>query len=384
MNPTAQSAAPSFFQGIAAALTPTGLLWTLLIITVATFLHELAHYALARWQGVSVSSFSIGMGPVLLRRKWRGTEWRLSLLPIGGYVEIDGMAPDMEGGTPKAATRGFAGLGAPGKIAVLLAGPVMNLVVAFFIITATLSANGLREPVNTQISISQVLNGSKAQALGIEVGDTITAIDAQKLPETFREGGQDKPGWQRLAAVLAVSGPHTLTIIRAGQTVQVPFTWTAQVGGVQQKLGVGYGPALRVTPLSVPQALREAGRTMLGAVPQVLNSFKNLFVRFFTLNLKSDQGVVGPVGTVQVVSQAAQSGGWSLLGIAAAINLSLGFFNLLPIPGLDGGRILLVLVGVVRRRPLTFQQEQAVTVAGFGLVMLLTMFVLVRDVARFF
>jgi regulator of sigma E protease len=384
MNPLTQSASPGFFQGIAAALTPTGLLWTLLIITVATFLHELAHYALARWQGVHVSSFSIGMGPVLLKRRWRGTEWRLSLLPIGGYVEIDGMVPDMTDGTPKAATSGFAGLSAIGKIAVLLAGPIMNLVVAFLIITATLSANGLREPVNTQISISRVLDGSQAQKLGIQTGDIITAIDGQPVPETFREAGQDKPGWQRLASVLAVSGPHTLTIDRAGQRLQVPFTWTAKVNGPQQKLGVGYGPGERITPLSVPQALGEAGRTMLGAVPQVLNSFKNLFVRFFTLNLQSDQGVVGPVGTVQVVSQAATLGGWSLLGIAAAINLSLGFFNLLPIPGLDGGRILLVLVGVVRRRPLTFQQEQAVTVAGFGLVMLLTVFVLVRDVARFF
>lgn len=374
----------NFFQSIASALTPAGLIWTLLIITAATFLHELAHYALARWQGVKVSSFSIGMGPVLGRRLWRGTEWRLSLLPIGGYVEIDGMAPDLEDGTARAPTRGFASLGALGKIAVLLAGPLMNLLVAFLIITATLDVNGLSTPVNTRINISQVLPDSRAEGLGLKAGDTITAIDGQPLPETYRDAGQSKPGWQRLASVLASSGPHTLTLERAGQTVQVPFTWTASVGGVQQKLGVAYGPGLSVTPLNLPQAAAQSGKTLVGAVPQVLNAFKNLFVRFFTLNLKTDEGVVGPVGTVQVVSQAASLGGWTLLGIAAAINLSLGFFNLLPIPGLDGGRILLVIVGVLRGRPLTFAQEQAVTVAGFGLVMLLTVFVLVRDLARFF
>ncbi|AZI42159.1 RIP metalloprotease [Deinococcus psychrotolerans] len=374
----------NFLQGIASALTPAGLIWTLLIITVATFLHELAHYALARWQGVKVNSFSIGMGPVLVKQMWRGTEWRLSLLPIGGYVEIDGMAPDLEDGTARAPTRGFAALSPLGKIAVLLAGPVMNLLVAFLIITATLSANGLTTPIESQITISQVLPNSKAEELGLKAGDTITAIDGSALPQSYREAGQDKPGWQRLASVLGVSGAHRLTIERSGQTLQVPFDWTAKVGGVQQKLGVAYGPGQKVTPLSLPGAAVQSGKVLVGAVPQVLNAFKNLFVRFFTLNLKTDEGVVGPVGTVQVVSQAASLGGWTLLGIAAAINLSLGFFNLLPIPGLDGGRILLVLVGVLRGRPLTFAQEQAVTVAGFGLVMLLTAFVLVRDLARFF
>ena len=371
-------------QGIAAALTPAGLIWTLLIITAATFLHELAHFALAKWQGVKVNSFSVGMGPILIRRMWRGTEWRVSALPIGGYVEIDGMAGEVEGGSVRAPTRGFASLKPHGKIAVLLAGPIMNLLVAFLIITATYDAQGQRTPINTQITISLVQPDSRAQALGLQVGDLITAVDGQPLPETFSEGGQQKPGWQRLASVLAVSGPHSLTITRPNSTVEVPFAWTAKINGVQQKLGVGYGPGEKVTPLSLPQAAAEAGKTLINAVPQVLNAFRNLFVRFFTLNLTTDQGVVGPVGTVQVVSQAASLGGWTLLGIAAAINLSLGFFNLLPIPGLDGGRILLVIVGVLRGRPLTFAQEQAITVAGFGLVMLLTAFVLVRDLARFF
>lgn len=96
----------SILQSIGAALTPVGLLWTLLIIGVATFLHELAHYALAKRQGVPVKSFSVGMGPVLLRRAWRGTEWRISLLPIGGYVEIEGMAPEEGPGVRTASPRG--------------------------------------------------------------------------------------------------------------------------------------------------------------------------------------------------------------------------------------------------------------------------------------
>ena len=105
-------------QGIAAALTPLGLVWTAIIFGVSVFLHELAHYALARVQGVKVNSFSVGMGPVLYKKYWKGTEWRVSLLPIGGYVEIDGMAPEEDaGGQLRQPTRGFAALPAWGKIA---------------------------------------------------------------------------------------------------------------------------------------------------------------------------------------------------------------------------------------------------------------------------
>lgn len=139
----------SFLQSLSAALTPTGLIWTLLLISVATFLHELAHYALARWQGVRVNSFSIGMGPIIFKRPWRGTEWRLSLLPIGGYVEIDGMAPEEvrsnEGEVSyRQATRGFAALPAWGKIAVLLAGPLMNLLLAIGLMTLTFPRRAFR------------------------------------------------------------------------------------------------------------------------------------------------------------------------------------------------------------------------------------------------
>ena len=127
----------NFINGLTAALTPLGLFWMVIILGLATFLHELAHYALARWQGVAVKSFSVGMGPVLLRRMWCGTEWRISALPLGGYVEIDGMAPvEGEDGKMHPPTTGYAALPLLGKIAVILAGPLMNLVLALGLMTA--------------------------------------------------------------------------------------------------------------------------------------------------------------------------------------------------------------------------------------------------------
>ncbi|MCP2013603.1 regulator of sigma E protease [Deinococcus sp. HSC-46F16] len=375
----------SVLQSIAAALTPVGLLWTLLLIGVATFLHELAHYALARWQGVAVHSFSVGMGPVLFKRRWRGTEWRLSLLPIGGYVEIDGMAPEEDGqGGLRQATRGFAALPAWGKVAVLLAGPLMNLVLALGLMTATFAGQGVAVPISDRARVQSVQPGSRAEALGLRPGDVIVALNGRDIPETRTVGGQSRPGWEGVRDLLATSGPKTLTVQRGEETREVTFDWQARVNGERQLLGIGYGPEVTYQRLSVPNAFATAVTTTTEAVPQILRAFGGLFARFFTLDLSRDENVSGPIGTAEIVSQAASVGFWALVQIATLLNLSLAFFNLIPIPGLDGGRILLVLVGSLRGRPLSFSQEQAINLAGFALVMLLMVFVVVRDVSRFF
>jgi regulator of sigma E protease len=371
----------NLFQSIAAALTPLGLLWTLLIIGVATFLHELAHYALARKQGVAVKSFSVGMGPVLFKRPWRGTEWRLSLLPIGGYVEIDGMAPEEgPGGVFRQATRGFAALPAWGKVAVLLAGPLMNLVVAIGLMTVTFASQGV--PAPDRARIEAVLPESRALTLGFQAGDVITGTGGRDLPDTLTVNGQTRAGWESVRDLLATSGRKTLTVERGGEVREVAFDWQAQVNGVQQRLGIEYRPD--VQPASLPTAFVTSLTTTAEAAPLILRAFGNLFARFFTLDLSRDENVSGPIGTAEIVSRAAALSPWALVQVAILLNLSLAFFNLLPIPGLDGGRILLVLVGALRGRPLTFAQEQAITVAGFAFVLMLMAFVVVRDVSRFF
>ncbi|SEJ61181.1 regulator of sigma E protease [Deinococcus reticulitermitis] len=368
-------------QSIGAALTPQGLIWTVILFGIAVFLHELAHYALARAQGVSVRSFSIGMGPVLLKRQWKGTEWRVSALPLGGYVEIDGMAPEDDGqGRARQPTRGFAALPAWGKVAVLLAGPLMNLVLGIGLMTASFSAQGI--PALDRARIEDVQAGSRAQTLGLQAGDVIVAIDGRDLPETRVVGGREAPGYEGVRDALAQPGPHTFTVERSGTPRDVRFDWQPSVGGERQRLGIRYGPD--VQPAGIGTALSTALSTTAQAGPQVLRSFAALFGQFFTFDLSPDENVSGPIGTAEIVSRAAELGPWALVQIATLLNLSLAFFNLLPIPGLDGGRILLVLVGALRGRPLSFAQEQAINFAGFAFLMTLIAFVWLRDVARFF
>lgn len=355
------------------------------IIPIATFLHELAHYALARWQGVAVKSFSVGMGPVFFRREWRGTEWRLSLLPIGGYVEIDGMVPEPgEDGAARPPQRGFARLPAWGKIAVLLAGPLMNLLLAISLMTITFAGQGVPAQASNRILISRVQDSSIASRLGLSTGDVIVAIDGKEIPDTFSVLGEEKVGWMILSEILKESGKHSLKIERDGSTRNFDFSWVAQVNGEKQLLGVGYGPDVIYNPTPLPVAFAKAWQVTAQAVPRVVQSFAGLFYRFLTLNLSRDENVSGPIGTAEIAARAAIDGPWYLVQVATLLNLSLAFFNLIPIPGLDGGRILLVLVGSLRGRPLSFAQEQAINLAGFAFVMLLMVFVVVRDVSRFF
>lgn len=360
-------------SSMAAVMTPAGVLWFLAIITVATVLHELAHYALARWQGVGVQSFSVGMGPILWRKQWKGTEWRVSLLPIGGYVEIDGMAPEEDAeGQLQPPTGGFAGLPNLGKIAVLLAGPLINLLLALMLLTTVLSVQGVPQVHQNQAQITDVVAGSRAEKLGIQAGDTITAINGQPL-KRFEEVGQ----------TLKRDGQHRFTILRKGQPRDIPFVWQAQKNGERQLLGIRYTPLTTYQKMGVGAAFAKSVDVTVQAVPEVLRAFGNLFSRFLTLNISQDQNVSGPIGTAEMVSRAAAIGPWALVEIAIMLNLSLAFFNLLPIPGLDGGRILLVLIGALRGKPLSFRQEQAIHFMGFATVMLLMLFVVVRDLVRF-
>jgi regulator of sigma E protease len=171
---------PVHFYGYNRAV---GILVWLIIINIAVFVHELAHYLAARVQGVNVKAFSIGMGPVLLRHQWNNTEWRISLLPIGGYVDIDGLAPTEfdEQGRAIPPTHGFAKLGYWGKFAVLFAGPLSNVLLAIVIVGFAFLGQG--KQVGERIQL-EVLPNSQAQKTGFQSKDILLKINNQPIKDT--------------------------------------------------------------------------------------------------------------------------------------------------------------------------------------------------------
>lgn len=373
-----------------------GILVWLIVVNIAVFIHELAHYAAARVQGVNVKAFSVGMGPILARKTWRGTEWRLSALPIGGYVDIEGLAPtEMDDkGKPIPPTTGMARLGFWGKFAILFAGPLSNILLAIVLVAVMLSGQG-RPSAGDSLRFLIVQPNSKAESVGFKAGDTIVSINGKRLlsdgfdklePDDKKRLEQAESAAKTVRENLRTNGSRTYTISRGDPNnaalLELKFDWSPTTFGDQTRplFGVSIGLETVYTPVGFLPALGESATSLIGSIPGTVQAIIGGIFNTFTL--QRDSNLAGPVGTVNVAGQVAQQGFWQVLFFAGLINLSLGIFNLLPIPGLDGGRILLSAIVALRRKPFAPGQEETINFAGFVFVIIFIVLVTVQDFSR--
>ncbi len=336
------------------------LFWFVVIIGVSIFVHELGHYLAARLQGVGVPVFSVGFGPPLFRFRAGGTEWRIALIPLGGFALVEGMAEE-----PGEPPKGYARLPFLGKALVLLGGVAMNLVLAWALLAYVFQAEGLPRPVNTEAQILEVLPGSLAERAGLKPGDVVVAIDGKPLRH-----------YTDLGRIKERPGVHRLAVRRGDQTLTIELVWDPKEG----RIGVRYGPRIELVRLPFWKGFVEAAAFSLRLVPMMAKSFVVGIVG--VLVGRPPEGLVGPVGIVSLAGEAARQGWVALAQLAAMINLSLAVFNLLPIPGLDGGRLfLLVLRGVLGRR-FSPEKEALINLVGLAFVLLLLVLITFRDLAR--
>lgn len=346
------------------------------ILFSAVMVHEFAHYLNARSVEVPVRAFSVGFGPILWRRRWRGTEWRLSAIPLGGYVDLPGMAaePD-EHGELRHPSGGMADKSLPAKLWVLIGGVIANFVLGTLLLTAAvLLEPGYRalttgeSPVVHGTVVVQVVEGSLAERAGLQAGDRLVGVD----------GVRDPVPDETVAAIRAAAGSLSLSYERAGtvDTVEVAWPPADTPAGETPVLGVQLGPA-QVEGVAAWTAFGESAAFAVRAVPEMVSGF----VRGFgsALSGRPSEEVAGPVGMVGLVSDAARIGVAPVLLLAALINFSLAVFNLLPIPGLDGGRMLLATVVAARGRPFRPGQEEAFHMIGILAVLALIVLITLQE-----
>jgi regulator of sigma E protease len=336
-----------------------GILAFLVILALLILVHELGHFSMAKLFGVGVDEFAMGFPPRL--KTWRrdGTLYSLNAIPLGGFVRMRGENGD------DSDPENFGAKPPWQRLLVLGGGPAMNLLLAVVLLTAAFLIGSPR----TLAVVTQVEPNSPAAASGLRTGDRILAVDGNAVSYADELQDQIQP---RLGQLVV------LTVQRGNRILFDQLTPRPHPPHNQGHVGIGLNRTgtFRYDPVqSVRQAFSLIG-AYVSNLPQVFNN----------ITRHNASGVSGPIGiadqTTQVVQSEPQTGFGAILVFAAIVSTSLGVINLFPIPALDGGRILFVLISWVRRRNLDPEVEGMIHLAGMVALLFLILVVSYHDIAR--
>lgn len=421
------------------------LLAFLVLIGVLVWFHEFGHFLFAKLFGVKVEVFSIGFGPVVLSKKWGETEYRISAIPLGGFVKLYGEEENSDD------PRAFSSKKNYQKILIASGGPLFNFLLAVLLFVLIFSV-GKPTPsyVLEKPLVGHVMENSPAQKLGLKEGDLLLEINGKKV-NTWKDFENVvlesvlKKNWNvvvlRNGQVLQLSGSVELSkahsfgaepYIKPVIGKVLPKSPAEQVGikegdeileinGKKVKSWYDAVAFIRTTKgdaiklkikrdgqifekLVVPALDKKTGVPLLGVSPRielisvkeplgeaVLEAFKKT-QDLTVLSIKALWGLItgglslktlgGPIAIAQLAGESAQQGLIAFLGMMAFISVQLAVFNLIPLPVLDGGLILLFLIESIRRRPLSQKFKENWQKVGFAIIIALSAFVILNDIVR--
>lgn len=350
-----------------------------LVFGVLVLVHELGHFLAARRCGIRVEEFSIGFGPALFSREKHGTRFTLRLIPLGGYNLMTAPPQEDEDDAPrKPAPRptchgasvmdglDFEEAGPWQRFFVIAAGALMNFAAGFVILVVLVCG----QEVLTSRIIYDFTDDAVSSRCGLREEDEILAVNGSPC-FIMEDVMYELQRAQRQTA--------DFTVLREGRIVQVPQvsfgTAVAEDGTETMKLDFRvYG-----IQKSVRTVLRQAAAYFCYYARSILRSFVDLAIGRVGVNELS-----GPVGVVSAVNQAVQYGWRDVLALAALLAVNLGIFNLLPIPALDGCKLIFLAVEGVFGRAVPQRVQNAVNTAGMALLLWLMLFVTMQDISRFF
>lgn len=343
--------------------TVISIISAVLIFCVIVVVHEFGHFIVARKCGIDVQEFAIGMGPVIFKKQGKHTLFTLRLLPLGGFCS---MGEDEESDNENS----FRNKSVWRRIAVIAAGAIMNLILGFILSLIIFLVAG---KVTTTI-IAEIVPGSGCEAAGMAVGDKITKVNGLHIftaNDIIYELRNDEDGV--LDFVVERDGEKlTFNGVKFGLTVD------EETG----ERVLNYDFKVYMKNMTAAELLPAAANKFMYYSRLILMSLRDLISGKYGLN-----NLQGPVGIVTVISESAQESGFDigyLLDIAMLISVNVGIFNLLPLPALDGGRLVFLIIEAVRRKPIKAETEGMVHFAGFALLMLLMIIVTFNDVKNIF
>ena len=424
--------------------------WVVILLGIMILVHELGHFWAALAVGIKVETFSIGFGPRLFGIRRGDTDFRLSAIPFGGYVRMLGdQAGDEKANDPKS----FQSKARWQRAIVIIAGPLMNIVLAVGIVAGLYMYAYPKQIDTTDPMITAVKAGSPAAEAGIKPGDRIVELN-----------GKQDPNWDYVLMQEALNANHPIDGLLERHGQRIPFRVTPRMDpkqgigvagwGGEQNIQVGEvqpgSPAAQAglkpddlfmtvngqqvaSPVTVQQAIIHSGgkpvdfqvmrnghllsmtiaptatkdpklpfhigvgfklpvqMVKLGFGPAMEQSLRfnktNALMVFQVLGgiverRVSPKSLSGPIGIAQMSSEAAKAGAWSYLFVMAFVSLQLAIFNLLPIPILDGGTLLMLIIEMLLQREVSLQVKETIFKLGFVFLMMLVVFVIYNDLSK--
>src|SRR4249919_874878 len=356
----------------------------LFVLTIVVFFHELGHFLMARWCGIKVVVFSIGFGPEIAGFNDRyGTRWKISAVPLGGYVKFFG--DDNAASVPdRAATSAmtdaerkdsfmFQPVGS--RAAVVAAGPIANFVLAIAIFAAIFMTVGKQ---TTSARVDTVQPASAAEAAGFKPGDLVIAINGEKI-ESFSD----------MQRIVSISAGETLSIDvdRGGAPINL------KAAPQLKELKDNFGNVHRLGVLGISRSMSPGDIKTEKAGPLravVMGAQETWFVVDRTLayiggvcvGREAADQLGGPIRIAQVSGQVATAGLTALIHLTAVLSVSIGLLNLFPIPLLDGGHLLFYAIETIRGRPLSERAQEVGFRIGLAVVVMLMIFATFNDILR--
>ena len=382
---------------------------TALVIGILVFVHELGHYLAARSVGVRVEKFSIGFPPRFFTitsiddgfditffffrykggslkwlpifnthlrikgRKGTNTEYVIALIPLGGYVKMAGSLDESFDTEITGSPDEFSSKTVLQKIWILSAGVIMNIITAFVIFTGITLFQGIPE-ANEGSIIGAFAQNSPAKIAGLEIGDEITRIN-----------GIEVYNWSDLVKILRPI-PNTgveIEVLRGDKNFNFSFdTYEIPIpseSGIDTIGGIGISPQYVYLPASFNHSVSRGFFNTIRSFGLITLTFKMLASGQATLK---DLG--GPIMIGQIAGETARAGWIPLFNFMALISINLAFLNILPVPGLDGGHIFIILIETIIRRPLSIKSRMVIQQIGMVLLLGLMFTVMFNDIGRLF
>ena len=335
------------------------ILATIFVFGIIVFIHEFGHFITAKASGMRVDEFAIGFGPAIAKKRKGETLYSIRAIPLGGYNKIAGMDPE-----EPLDDRSFLNKPVWKRFIVIAAGAVFNFLLAIVIFFMIYAVNGIQTPSMEPV-VGNMMSNSPAMTAHMTVNDRIVSINGKPVNE-----------WTDISKSLQGTANTLVPIVVNRDGVNQELTVIPEAVGNEGRAVIGINPVMNSMPLNVAEAVVQSLHTTGFVLVSMVDGIWSMITGHTNAEL------AGPIGVAQMAGQVAESGFANLLPFTALLSLNLGVINLLPIPALDGGHLIVLIIEGITRRRLPAKALQYIQMTGIVILLALFVYATTHDISR--